>query len=81
MNTIGLLGGMSWEPAGDELARAAAGSESSGADFLVPCTNTMHKVARQIEARVGVPLLHIAGTSGSKLQIHLGVQPEFSFRG
>jgi aspartate racemase len=49
-----------WESATQVLARAAAGLEASGADFLVLCTNTMHKVAPQIEAGVGIPLLHIA---------------------
>ena len=49
-----------WEVAGGLLGDAAARLEGAGADFLVLCTNTMHKVAPAIEARVRVPLLHIA---------------------
>ena len=49
-----------WDEAGRILAEAAARLEGAGADFLVLCTNTMHKVAPAIEARAGIPLLHIA---------------------
>ncbi len=49
-----------WEEAGACLAHAAHALESAGADFLVMCTNTMHKVAPAIEAAVRIPLLHIA---------------------
>jgi aspartate racemase len=42
------------------LAEAARALERAGADFLVLCTNTMHKVGPAIEAAVGIPLLHIA---------------------
>ena len=49
-----------WEEAGALLAGAAAGLEGAGAQFLVICTNTMHKVAPAIAARVKIPLLHIA---------------------
>ena len=49
-----------WEEAGRILAEAGARLEGAGADFLVLCTNTMHKVAPAIEARVRIPLLHIA---------------------
>ncbi|GGK05040.1 aspartate/glutamate racemase family protein [Pseudomonas matsuisoli] len=49
-----------WEGAGRELAQAAVALEAAGADFLVLCTNTMHKVAPAIEAAVTLPLLHIA---------------------
>jgi aspartate racemase len=49
-----------WSAAGDALARAAATLEGAGADFLVLCTNTMHKVATTIERAVRIPLLHIA---------------------
>src|SRR5512147_1937534 len=44
-----------WDEAGRLLAEAAAGLEGAGADFLVLCTNTMHKVAPAIEARVRIP--------------------------
>jgi aspartate racemase len=49
-----------WEDAGKELAEAARQVQSAGADFLVLCTNTMHKVADAIESAVDIPLLHIA---------------------
>jgi aspartate racemase len=49
-----------WETAGQLLAKAARSLEAAGADFLVLCTNTMHKVAPAIEAAVAIPLLHIA---------------------
>ncbi len=49
-----------WDEAGAVLAEEAAKLERAGADFLVLCTNTMHKVAPAIEANVKIPLLHIA---------------------
>jgi aspartate racemase len=49
-----------WQAAGELLADAARSLESAGADFLVLCTNTMHKVAPAIEAAVHIPLFHIA---------------------
>jgi aspartate racemase len=49
-----------WLAAGSLLADAARRLEGAGADFLVLCTNTMHKVAPAIEAAVRIPLLHIA---------------------
>ena len=48
-----------WDEAGALLATAAAGLEAGGAELLVLCTNTMHKVAPAIEAAVSIPLLHI----------------------
>lgn len=48
-----------WEEAGRLLALEAQGLEAAGADFLVLCTNTMHRVARDIRDAVGIPLLHI----------------------
>ena len=49
-----------WDDAGRLLAAAARSLELAGADLLVLCTNTMHKVADAIEAEVTIPLLHIA---------------------
>ena len=49
-----------WDEAGGRLADEAARLERAGADFVVICTNTMHKVAPAIEARIAIPLLHIA---------------------
>jgi len=49
-----------WARAGELLADAAQGLESAGAELLLLCTNTMHKVADQVQAAVGIPLLHLA---------------------
>ena len=48
-----------WEEAGSRLASAAQALEGAGAELLVLCTNTMHKVAPAIEAAVRIPLVHI----------------------
>lgn len=53
-----------WDAAGALLADAARALERGGADCVVLCTNTMHKVAGQIEAAVSIPLLHIADATG-----------------
>jgi len=49
-----------WHEAGMRLADAARSLEAAGADLVVLCTNTMHKVSDAIEAAVGIPLLHLA---------------------
>ncbi|MFD7320874.1 aspartate/glutamate racemase family protein [Streptomyces sp. NPDC059875] len=48
-----------WEKAGQVLADAAQGLEAAGAELLLICTNTMHKVADQVRDAVSVPLLHL----------------------
>ncbi len=48
-----------WEEAGQLLATAAQGLEAAGAQLLLICTNTMHKVADQVQAAVKIPLLHL----------------------
>src|SRR5215510_11834556 len=60
-----------WQAAGALLADAARALESAGADFLVLCTNTMHKVAPAIEAAVGIPLFHIADPTAEEIK-HAG---------
>jgi len=57
-----------WNEAGAVLARAARSLECAGADFLVLCTNTMHRVADAIEAGVGIPLLHIADATARAIR-------------
>jgi aspartate racemase len=57
-----------WIAAGALLAEAAKAIERAGADFLVLCTNTMHKVAPAIEAAVGIPLLHIADATAEAIK-------------
>lgn len=49
-----------WDKSADILAQAAKNLETAGADFIVICTNTMHKVAPQIQERIGIPIVHIA---------------------
>jgi aspartate racemase len=57
-----------WEESGEILADAARAVRRAGADFLVLCTNTMHKVAPQIEAAVDIPLLHIADATAARVK-------------
>lgn len=57
-----------WEAAGAFLNDAARRLEAGGADFLVLCTNTMHKVAEQITAGVGIPLIHIADVTADAVK-------------
>lgn len=118
MNTIGLLGGMSWESTlsyykainegvkkrlgglhsaqialysvdfdpieklqhegnwdgtAEILTEAAQRIEAAGADFLLICTNTMHKVAPQIESGINIPLIHIADATAETL-VSRGIQ-------
>ncbi len=49
-----------WADAAQLLARAARDLEAGGADVLLLCTNTMHKVADEVQAAVEIPLLHLA---------------------
>jgi len=56
-----------WERTARILSEAARGVQSAGADFLLICTNTMHKVAPEIEAAIQIPLLHIADATAEIL--------------
>jgi aspartate racemase len=49
-----------WEQAGRLLGQAAVAVQAAGADLLLLCTNTMHKVADQVQSAVTIPLLHLA---------------------
>ena len=57
-----------WEESAEVLARAAENLEKAGADFLLICTNTMHKVAPQVRQRISIPLLHIAEATADALK-------------
>jgi aspartate racemase len=57
-----------WSGAGAILADAACRLERAGADFIVLCTNTMHKVASSIESAVSIPLLHIADATAAAIK-------------
>jgi len=56
-----------WQATAEILSQAARSIEAAGADFLLICTNTMHKVAPEIEAAIGIPLLHIADATAERL--------------
>ncbi len=56
-----------WDEAGTALAAYAKRLERAGADAIMLCTNTMHKVAPAIEVEIGVPLLHIADAVGAAI--------------
>lgn len=56
-----------WERSGEILADAAMRLESAGADFIVICTNTMHKVVNQIQAKIRIPIVHIADATAEAL--------------
>lgn len=56
-----------WEGSARILSGAAEGVQAAGADFLLICTNTMHKVAPQIQKAVRIPVLHIADATAEAL--------------
>ncbi|MFO7688309.1 MAG: aspartate/glutamate racemase family protein [Desulfobacterales bacterium] len=56
-----------WDGAGNHLVAAARRVEAGGADFLLICTNTMHRVADRVAAAVAIPLLHIADATAEAL--------------
>lgn len=56
-----------WDKSADILTNAALSLEKAGADFIIICTNTMHKVADAIQKKLRVPLLHIAEVTAEEL--------------
>lgn len=56
-----------WEGAGELLAEAACKLEAGGAEGLLICTNTMHKLADQVQAAVSIPLIHIADATAAAI--------------
>ena len=56
-----------WDKAADMLADVAARLERAGADMILICTNTLHKVAPQVQARIRVPFVHIAEAAAEAL--------------
>src|SRR6476469_6594752 len=54
-----------WDEAGELLAEVARKVEAAGADVVLLCTNTMHKVADRVEAAIGVPLLHLVDATAA----------------
>ncbi|HPH97908.1 MAG TPA: aspartate/glutamate racemase family protein [Anaerolineaceae bacterium] len=57
-----------WAQAGQAMAEAARSLERAGADCVVLCTNTMHRLAGEIEAAISIPFLHIADAAAGKIQ-------------
>jgi aspartate racemase len=58
-----------WNKAGERLAREAAALQTAGAELLVLCTNTMHKVADAITAAMEIPFVHIADTTAHAVRM------------
>ncbi|HBE76261.1 MAG TPA: aspartate racemase [Firmicutes bacterium] len=57
-----------WNQAGEILNNAAHGLEKAGADFIIICTNTMHKVFDDIRKDLQIPVLHIADATAEEIQ-------------
>ena len=57
-----------WAGAGQALAQAAKQVEAAGADFLLICTNTMHKVAPQVQEAISIPILHLADATAKRIK-------------
>lgn len=56
-----------WDETARILSNGAKSVEAGGADFLLICTNTMHKVAPEIQSAISIPILHIADATAEKL--------------
>lgn len=59
-----------WGKSADILSAGAINLEKAGADFIIICTNTMHKVALQIQDRISIPIIHIAEVTAEELKSH-----------
>lgn len=59
-----------WDKSADVLSEAAQALERAGADYIVICTNTMHKVAPEIGRNIHIPILHIADMTAVQLKQH-----------
>src|SRR5512142_1220596 len=57
-----------WEEAAQLMIAAGQSLERAGADFVVLCTGTMHKLANEIQANIGIPFLHIADATAEKIK-------------
>ena len=56
-----------WQALSEKMCQAAVSLERGGADFVVICTNTMHKLAEQVQACLNIPLLHIADATAKEI--------------
>lgn len=57
-----------WEEATRRMVKAAQNLEEGGADFVLICTNTMHKMANEVQSGIKIPLLHIADPTGETIK-------------
>ena len=57
-----------WEELISIMIKAAQGLEKGGADFVLICTNTMHKMAEDVQDNINIPLLHIADTTAERIK-------------
>jgi aspartate racemase len=57
-----------WKKLGELMVEAAQSLEKGGADFIVLCTNTMHKLYDEIQANVSIPLIHIGDATAEKIK-------------
>lgn len=57
-----------WGKSADILSEAAQNLEKAGADFIIICTNTMHKVAPEIQSKINIPIIHIADATAESLK-------------
>ncbi|HEY9736119.1 MAG TPA: aspartate/glutamate racemase family protein [Trichocoleus sp.] len=57
-----------WQEAAAQMVAAAQSLERAGADFVVLCTNTMHKLADEIQSSIGIPFLHIADATADAVR-------------
>jgi aspartate racemase len=57
-----------WDKLTEQMIDAAIRLERGGADFVLMCTNTMHRMARAVAESINIPLLHIADPTGEKIR-------------
>lgn len=57
-----------WDAATDRMVEAARRLERGGADFVLICSNTMHRMAAEVQAAIGIPLLHIADATAEQIR-------------
>ncbi|MEM5661017.1 aspartate/glutamate racemase family protein [Bacillus cereus] len=57
-----------WDGAGEILGNAAYSLQKGGADFIIICTNTMHKVVEKIKEKIDIPVLHIADATAKEIK-------------
>ena len=58
-----------WGKSAEVLSKAAINLEKAGADYIVICTNTMHKVVPEIQRMISIPIIHIAETTADELKL------------